>query len=429
MASEAPSDAPPPAVPKSLPDPPPAAPPPPLPPLPPPPSPPPPPSTSSMKRALGPLAIVAYLLTLPLLAFGIWLVSTHDYDCEDLLRAPNVRVAVGVGLLFVLLISNFVVYYGAKVLMPGHMVLSVVLVMMLTAGLSLVGLYKMEARGLPESPLWLRNRVLDADTWNDIKTCLYEDMICQDLTYRTIQMTSNDFSMMKLSSIEVIFQPLLSATISHTLKRTLPAHVHLLLLVIKKSGCCKPSAVCGMEYVNATNWRVARNSTRGSRSLTNPTASIASFNDCRAWNNQPNILCYSCQSCKVAFLRVITSRWRKVGVFLVAMSKVTPRNPHPSPSLSVPIKDEEEERSSLSLVCLFEAARACPPPPAGLAGFHRLVAALLSIDPTNAFCLRAEVSPRISVRCRQGARYMSSPQVPTLRTTRSASLTPPIRGS
>ncbi|CAL9117704.1 unnamed protein product [Musa textilis] len=284
MASEAPSDAPPPAAPKSLPDPSPPAPPPPL----PPPPPPPPPPSSSMKGVLGPLAIVAYLLTLPLLAFGIWLVSTHDYDCEDLLRAPNVRVGVGVGLLLVLLISNFVVYYGAKVLMPGHMVLSVVLVMMLTAGLSLVGLYKMEARGLPESPLWLRNRVLDADTWNGVKTCLYDDMICQDLTYRTIQMTSNDFSMTKLSSIE--------------------------------SGCCKPSAVCGMEYVNATNWIVGRNSTGESTSLTNPTASFASFNDCRAWNNQPNVLCYDCQSCKVAFLRVITSRWRKVGAFLIAMS-------------------------------------------------------------------------------------------------------------
>ncbi|THU49020.1 hypothetical protein C4D60_Mb06t05180 [Musa balbisiana] len=310
MASEAPSDAPPPAAPKSLPDPPPPAP---SPPLPPPPPPPPPPPSSSMKRALGPLAIVAYLLTLPLLAFGIWLVSTHDYDCEDLLRAPNVRVGVGVGLLLVLLISNFVVYYGAKVLMPGHMVLSVVLVMMLTAGMSLVGLYKMEARGLPESPLWLRNRVLDADTWNDVKTCLYDDMICQDLTYRTIQMTSNDFSMMKLSTIEVIFQSRISWI----------AQFQLMFIGscwLKKSGCCKPSAVCGMEYVNATNWRVGRNSTRESTPLTNPTVSFASFNDCRAWNNQPNVLCYDCQSCKIAFLRVITSRWRKVGAFLIVMS-------------------------------------------------------------------------------------------------------------
>ncbi|RWW34142.1 hypothetical protein GW17_00001123 [Ensete ventricosum] len=153
-------------------------------------------------KLVGPLAIVAYLLSLPVLAFGIWLVSTRDYDCEDLLREPNVRVAVGVGLLLVFVISNFVVYYGDRVLMPGHMVLSVAIVVMLTAGLSLVGTYRIEARGLPGSPLWLFNRVMRVETWNEVKTCLCGDMICEDLAYRTIQFTSRDFNLMKLSALE-----------------------------------------------------------------------------------------------------------------------------------------------------------------------------------------------------------------------------------
>ncbi|CAL9061814.1 unnamed protein product [Musa banksii] len=241
-------------------------------------------------KLVGPLAIVAYLLSLPVLAFGIWLVSTRDYDCEDLLREPNVRVSVGVGLLLVFAISNFVVYYGDRVLMPGHMVLSVALVVMLTAGLSLVGTYRMEARGLPGSPLWLRNRVMRAETWNEVKTCLYGDMICEDLAYRTIQFTSHDFSLTKLSALE--------------------------------SGCCKPPDVCEMEYVNAINWtEVRRNSTRDSESSSSSnSATNASHVDCHAWSNQPTILCYDCQSCKAAFLTIITSRWRKVGVFLIVMS-------------------------------------------------------------------------------------------------------------
>ncbi|CAL9211814.1 unnamed protein product [Musa hybrid cultivar] len=243
-------------------------------------------------KLVGPLAIVAYLLSLPVLAFGIWLVSTRDYDCEDLLREPNVRVSVGVGLLLVFAISNFVVYYGDRVLMPGHMVLSVALVVMLTAGLSLVGTYRMEARGLPGSPLWLRNRVMRAETWKEVKTCLYGDMICEDLAYRTIQFTSHDFSLTKLSALE--------------------------------SGCCKPPDVCEMEYVNAINWtEVRRNSTRDSESSSSSSsnsATNASHVDCHAWSNQPTILCYDCQSCKAAFLTIITSRWRKVGVFLIVMS-------------------------------------------------------------------------------------------------------------
>ncbi|CAL9106181.1 unnamed protein product [Musa textilis] len=241
-------------------------------------------------KLVGPLAIVAYLLSLPVLAFGIWLVSTRDYDCEDLLREPNVRVAVAVGLLLMFAISNFVVYYGDRVLMPGHMVLSVALVVMLTAGLSLVGTYRMEARGLPGSPLWLRNRVMRAETWNEVKSCLHGDIICEGLAYRTFQFTSHDFSLMKLSAIE--------------------------------SGCCKPPDVCEMEFVNAINWtEVRRNSTRDSESSSssNP-ATNAPHVDCHAWSNQPTFLCYDCQSCKAAFLRIITSRWRKVGVFLIVMS-------------------------------------------------------------------------------------------------------------
>lgn len=96
----------------------------------------------------------------------------------------------------------------------------------------------------------------------------------------------------------------------------------LICLLAYKSGCCKPPDVCEMEYVNAINWtEVRRNSTRDSESSSssNP-ATNASHVDCHAWSNQPAILCYDCQSCKAAFLTIITSRWRKVGVFLIVMS-------------------------------------------------------------------------------------------------------------
>nr|XP_010914294.1 tetraspanin-15 [Elaeis guineensis] len=161
-----------------------------------------PPPPSSPAKIVGLLAIFVYFLSLPILGFGIWLLATREYECENLLQMPAMRIGIGVGLLFLFVISNLVVYHGRGVLIPGHTILSIALVVMLMVGLSLVGMYRMEARGVPASPMWLRERVARGDTWNNIKTCLYDNSVCAELTYKTIQLTSYEFSMKKLSAIE-----------------------------------------------------------------------------------------------------------------------------------------------------------------------------------------------------------------------------------
>lgn len=67
-----------------------------------------------------------------------------------------------------------------------------------------------------------------------------------------------------------------------------------------QSGCCKPSNDCGFTYENPTTW------TKGNVTYTNP--------DCDAWNNDPNILCFNCQSCKAGLLQNIKTDWKKVAV-------------------------------------------------------------------------------------------------------------------
>ncbi|URE14759.1 S-adenosylmethionine decarboxylase proenzyme [Musa troglodytarum] len=214
------------------------------------PFPPPPLSVSSsgrMTRLLIPLAVLSYLLSLPVLGLAVWLLATRDYNCEDLMQAPQIRTAIGVGLILVFAISNFVVYFGPRILMPCHVILSVVLVVMLSSGVSLVGLYKTETRGLPGTPMWLRSRVMNVGTWVEIKNCLYDDRICLDMAYRSSQFTSGDFIMMKLSAVE--------------------------------SGCCKPPEICGMEYVNATYWTSAtRKDANDERSVRDPTPYGSSSN-------------------------------------------------------------------------------------------------------------------------------------------------------
>ncbi|MCH97272.1 tetraspanin-8-like [Trifolium medium] len=65
------------------------------------------------------------------------------------------------------------------------------------------------------------------------------------------------------------------------------------------SGCCKPSNDCSFTYQNPTTWTKTKNVT-----YTNP--------DCDAWNNDSNILCFDCKSCKAGLLQTLQTVWNKV---------------------------------------------------------------------------------------------------------------------
>ncbi|RWW60517.1 hypothetical protein BHE74_00032479 [Ensete ventricosum] len=280
-------------------------------------------SSGWMTRLLIPLALLSYLLSLPVLGLGVWLLGTRDYNCEDLMQAPQIRTAIGVGLILVFTVSNAVVYLGPRILMPGHVILSVVLVVMLSAGVSLVGLYKAETRGLPGTPMWLRSRVMNAGTWVEIKNCLYDDRICLDIAYRSSQFNPGDFIIMKLSAVEVnkqLYLPNQTTVPKLSEKLTIIPSLFFFSLPKIKSGCCRPPEICGMEYVNATYWTSAtRKDANDKRSVRDPTL-YGSYDDCHVWSNDSRVLCYNCQSCKTGFVRVISSRWKKVGVFLMVMS-------------------------------------------------------------------------------------------------------------
>ena len=89
---------------------------------------------------------------------------------------------------------------------------------------------------------------------------------------------------------------------------------------MNKAGCCRPPNLCGMVYVNATYWNAAGRKNGGETGpVADPTV-LASSEDCRRWSNEFNDLCYDCYSCRVGFLKTITSRWRKIGMFLTVMS-------------------------------------------------------------------------------------------------------------
>lgn len=103
---------------------------------------------------------------------------------------------------------------------------------------------------------------------------------------------------------------------------------------VAKSGCCKPSTVCGLKYINATYWtRSDTNnpytvpSTSSLFSTTNTTSpkdqtaiDPNTYGDCQAWSNEITQLCYDCESCKRSFISYVNHEWKLHGIFMIAMS-------------------------------------------------------------------------------------------------------------
>ncbi|XP_010677614.1 tetraspanin-7 isoform X2 [Beta vulgaris subsp. vulgaris] len=65
-------------------------------------------------------------------------------------------------------------------------------------------------------------------------------------------------------------------------------------------GCCKPPEECNFNYTSPAKW-------------IKPEIGNYSNNDCNRWDNDPNILCFNCQSCKAAFLQDLKHHWFTTG--------------------------------------------------------------------------------------------------------------------
>ncbi|CAA2996610.1 tetraspanin-15-like [Olea europaea subsp. europaea] len=232
------------------------------------------------KKIVLPIALLTFLLSIPILFLGIWLLYIQQYDCEGLLKnLPRVQIGVGIGMLIIFFLSNAVIYTRAKFPVPGLIVIVALMILTLVVGLGILGEFKMESRRIVASPKWLELKVHDNDKWNDIKSCIYETRTCNDLIFRSYMLDTNGISTSNLSPVE--------------------------------SGCCIPPSVCEMEFVNATYWR------RGNKVIE---GTIPYDSDCDLWQNDETMLCYDCDACKDGYVRTLERKWLKLGTFLSVMS-------------------------------------------------------------------------------------------------------------
>ncbi|KAJ9162907.1 hypothetical protein P3X46_022644 [Hevea brasiliensis] len=234
---------------------------------------------TKVRKYAGLLSIISFILSLLILASVIWLLYMKDYDCEKHLRLPNLQIGLAILMIFVFLISNIVVFFRSRFPIPGFLIVMVPLIVIFTMGLAIVGADKMESRRIMATPVWFREKVRDEDHWRNIKSCIYNRGLCEDLASRSLNLKAYDFRMKKLSSVE--------------------------------SGCCNPPIICEMEYVNATFWKKDEGISEKSE---------VEVGDCETWNNDRSILCYDCESCKEGFVGIMEKKWWNLGIFLILMA-------------------------------------------------------------------------------------------------------------
>ena len=156
-----------------------------------------------VKHISGILSVVSFVFSLPILASVTWLLYMKSYDCEWLFKLPRLQIGISIGLICVFLICNGTLFLRTRLPMVGIIVVLVPLIVMFTVGLALIGANNMENRRIPATPLWFKMKMHDNSLWSNIKDCIYDTGVCQDLATTSMQLKSYDFSMKKLSSIEV----------------------------------------------------------------------------------------------------------------------------------------------------------------------------------------------------------------------------------
>lgn len=230
---------------------------------------------------LGILNLFTFLLSIPIIAAGVWLAKQHGSDCYRFLQSPVIVLGV-----FILLIS-IAGFVGSccrvTCLLCLYLVVMFLLIVLLfvftifafvvtnkTAG-EVVGNKGYREYKLGDYSTWLQRRVNKTSNWEKIQSCLSDSKFCDGL--RNAYPTEAQFNNASLSPIQ--------------------------------SGCCKPPTGCSCKFVNATYWE----------DCSKPTYDT----DCTTYSTNSTQLCFSCNSCRAGVLQNISKDWRKVAKVNIVM--------------------------------------------------------------------------------------------------------------
>ncbi|KAL8138158.1 hypothetical protein V2J09_004159, partial [Rumex salicifolius] len=234
-------------------------------------------SNNILTTTLNALILV---LSVPILATGIWLRQNAATVCDSLLEKKLIVLSV---FLLAFSIAGIVgACFNVRWLLWGYYIVMMLVVLILLGSISFVFVVTYKGSGeeidgkvyREYRSFYLQKRVVY--DWDAIKRCLMDGNACERLIDDHSINTVDQFYAHKLSPIE-------------------------------------PSNDCGFTFVSPTNW-------------TNPTpykmANILNP-DCALWSNNKSALCYECDACKAGVLQSIKSYWRNAAfisiVFLLVV--------------------------------------------------------------------------------------------------------------
>ncbi|CAN6290638.1 unnamed protein product [Urochloa humidicola] len=223
--------------------------------------------------------LAAALLSIPVIAAGIWVSTQPDNACVQILQWPV--IALGAAILAVGLAG----FAGALWRLPWLLLAYLVAMLFLVVALACLAAFAfavtagssgrpVPGRAFLEYDLddysgWLRARLDGPGRWDRVKACLAATPTCSEFnqTYATAQ---GLFTAAWVSPLQF--------------------------------GCCKPPTGCGYTFVTPTYW-------------ISP-ISEAADPDCATWSNEEAKFCYSCDSCKAGLLQNLRREWRRADIIL-----------------------------------------------------------------------------------------------------------------
>ncbi|KAJ0550468.1 putative tetraspanin/Peripherin [Helianthus annuus] len=218
---------------------------------------------------IGFLNLLTLLASIPIIGGGLWMTKSTT-TCESFLQRPLMVVG------FVILLVSLAGFIGACYHVAWALWVYLVVMLFLIAALLAVTIFgfvvvgpgggvEVPGRAYKEYHLqnyspWLRKRIENSNYWMSVKSCILGSKTCSKI----VMWTPVDYLTGNLSPIQ--------------------------------SGCCKPPSACNYQAPTMTQ---------------DP--------DCYKWNNDPNLLCYECDSCKAGVLEDVRRHWHKLSVLNIVM--------------------------------------------------------------------------------------------------------------
>ncbi|KAK9735090.1 hypothetical protein RND81_04G183100 [Saponaria officinalis] len=221
---------------------------------------------------IGFLNLFTLLVSLPIIGGGL-IMAKNSTTCESFLQKPLTIIG------FIILIVSIAGFLGACFNITWALWVYLVTMLILIVSLMIITLFGFVVTGqgggapvvgrvykeyhIQDYSIWLRDRVKESENWRSISGCVFGSKTC----HKVASWTPFDYMRNGLTPVQ--------------------------------SGCCKPPTSC----------------TYGPQGP----IMMGQDPDCYKWNNDPNILCYNCDSCKAGVLETIRKDWHKLSILNVVI--------------------------------------------------------------------------------------------------------------